>query len=88
MIKKILYVIISLVLTKERWVLFLVAVLVICILITIILFLVLLAVAQIKMAGMEVKRLIRVREGSLKLGDLPKGKWRYLTAEEIDTLRK
>ena len=40
------------------------------------------------MAGMEVKRLIRVREGSLKLGDLPKGKWRYLTAEEIDTLRK
>ena len=35
--------------------LFLIAVLIICILITVILFLALLAVAQIKMAGMEVK---------------------------------
>ncbi|MBE6944307.1 MAG: rRNA pseudouridine synthase [Ruminococcaceae bacterium] len=36
-----------------------------------------------EMAGMYVTRLRRVSEGSLTLGDLPKGKWRYLTAEEI-----
>jgi len=35
------------------------------------------------MAGMEVTRLIRVQEGPLKLGDLPSGKWRYLTSNEI-----
>ena len=34
-------------------------------------------------AGMRVKRLVRVREGLLDLGDLPSGKWRYLTSEEI-----
>ena len=34
-------------------------------------------------AGMQVKRLIRIREGILKLGDLPVGKWRYLTDKEI-----
>lgn len=37
-------------------------------------------------AGMGVTRLCRVSEGSLSLGDLPKGKWRYLTKEELDTL--
>ena len=37
-------------------------------------------------AGMHVIRLIRVREGSLKLGDLKPGKWRYLTQEEKDAL--
>lgn len=37
-------------------------------------------------AGMEVKRLIRIKEGNLKLGDLPVGKWRYLTAVEIQNL--
>lgn len=40
------------------------------------------------MAGMPVQRLIRVQEGSLKLGSLPKGKWRYLTKEEILRLKK
>ena len=40
------------------------------------------------MAGMEVVRLIRIQEGTLSLGDLPCGKWRYLTAEEVDNLQK
>ena len=40
------------------------------------------------MAGMEVTRLIRVAEGSLDLGDLPLGKWRYLTAAEVEKLKK
>lgn len=39
------------------------------------------------MAGMEVTRLIRTQEGSLKLGDLECGKWRYLTAEEVKSLQ-
>ena len=34
-------------------------------------------------AGMQVKRLIRIGEGNLSLGDLPAGKWRYLTDKEI-----
>ena len=38
-------------------------------------------------AGMTVTRLKRVREGNLSLGDLPLGKWRYLTAEEVANLR-
>ncbi len=37
-------------------------------------------------AGMRVTRLKRVQEGSLKLGDLPLGTWRYLTEEEIAAL--
>ncbi len=37
-------------------------------------------------AGMQVTRLIRIKEGPLELGDLPQGQWRYLTKEEIDTL--
>lgn len=36
------------------------------------------------MAGMDVVRLIRVQEGHLQLGDLPSGKWRYLTPEELE----
>ncbi len=40
------------------------------------------------LAGMEVLRLIRIQEGNLKLGDLPLGKWRYLTEEEVEMLRK
>lgn len=39
-------------------------------------------------AGMTVKRLIRISEGSLKLGALPRGKWRYLTDAEVSQLRK
>ena len=38
--------------------------------------------------GMQVKRLIRIQEGSLLLGDLPAGKWRYLTETEIGELQK
>lgn len=38
------------------------------------------------MAGLHVTRLIRVREGGVLLGSLPKGKWRYLTEEEIQSL--
>lgn len=37
-------------------------------------------------AGMQVTRLKRVREGKLSLGDLPLGKWRYLTEEEVKSL--
>ena len=37
-------------------------------------------------AGMHVNRLIRIREGSLSLGTLPRGKWRYLTEEEVRQL--
>ena len=37
-------------------------------------------------AGMAVKRLIRIQEDSLQLGDLPAGKWRYLTEKEIREL--
>ena len=38
-------------------------------------------------AGMQVRRLTRIREGSLSLGDLPTGKWRYLTPSEIQNLK-
>ena len=37
--------------------------------------------------GLEVRRLRRVREHTLALGDLPPGKWRYLTAAELEALR-
>lgn len=37
-------------------------------------------------AGMSVTRLVRVSEGNLKLGDLPAGKWRYLTDREVNLL--
>lgn len=40
-----------------------------------------------EIAGMHVIRLRRIREGSLELGNLPKGKWRYLTPEEISKLK-
>lgn len=39
-------------------------------------------------AGMEVLRLVRIQEGALRLGDLPAGKWRYLTIDEVEHLRK
>jgi len=38
-------------------------------------------------AGMQVTRLKRIAEGDLKLGDLPCGKWRYLTQEELQLLK-
>lgn len=38
-------------------------------------------------AGLEVLRLKRVREGSITLGNLPRGEWRFLTEHEIATLQ-
>ena len=38
-------------------------------------------------AGMQVVRLRRIREGKLELGNLPLGKWRYLTENEIAGLK-
>lgn len=35
----------------------------------------------------EVKRLVRVRVANLRLGDLPSGHWRMLTATELKALR-
>lgn len=40
-----------------------------------------------EIAGMRVTRLKRVREGKLSLGDLPLGKWRYLTPLEVEQLK-
>ena len=37
-------------------------------------------------AGMQVKRLQRIKEGQLELGDLPIGKWRYLTEQEREMI--
>lgn len=37
--------------------------------------------------GLTVKRLRRVREHTLTLGDLPSGAWRHLTADEVDRLK-
>lgn len=38
-------------------------------------------------ALMHCTRLRRIKEGSLSLGELPLGKWRYLTAEEVAELK-
>ena len=40
-----------------------------------------------ELAGMYCTRLRRIQEGKLVLGDLPKGKWRYLTQKEIARLK-
>lgn len=37
--------------------------------------------------GLGVKRLRRVKEHTLELGDLPVGKWRYLTLAEVTALK-
>ena len=39
-------------------------------------------------AGLEVKRLIRLSEGGLSLGDLRTGCWRALTEEEVRLLKR
>lgn len=39
-------------------------------------------------AGMPVRRLIRIAEGNLHLGDLPCGSWRNLTQAELQLLNK
>ena len=36
--------------------------------------------------GLTVKRLRRVREGTVELGTLPPGKWRYLTEKELKSI--
>ena len=36
--------------------------------------------------GYRVKRLVRIRIGSVRLGDLPRGHWRALTKRELDSL--
>lgn len=38
-------------------------------------------------AGMRCTRLRRIQEGSLRLGNLPCGVWRYLTPEEVAELK-
>ena len=40
------------------------------------------------MAGMTVTRLVRIQEGTLKLGNLAPGKWRKLTEAEVEQLLK
>lgn len=40
------------------------------------------------LAGLTVRRLKRISEGSVSLGDLPLGKWRYLTDSEISQLHR
>ena len=40
-----------------------------------------------RQAGLAVRRLQRVREHTLELGDLPPGQWRYLTEQEIAELK-
>ena len=37
-------------------------------------------------AGMQVLRLRRIREGAVTLGELPLGKWRHLTQEEVEKI--
>ena len=39
-------------------------------------------------AGMQVLRLRRIREGAVALGNLPLGKWRHLTREEVKELAR
>ena len=39
-------------------------------------------------AGLKVAKLTRVAIGSITLGTLEGGKWRYLTNEEVITLKK
>ena len=36
--------------------------------------------------GLKVTRLMRISEGGLELGDLPPGKWRHLTEDEIHSI--
>lgn len=39
-------------------------------------------------AGLKISRLTRIAVGKLTLGDLPCGKWRHLTEDEIEYLKK
>lgn len=40
------------------------------------------------LAGMPVCRLLRIAEGCVRLGTLPRGRWRYLTEDELAGLRQ
>ena len=40
-----------------------------------------------KAAGLRVSRLIRIAEGPILLGELPPGKWRNMTKDEISYLQ-
>jgi 23S rRNA pseudouridine2605 synthase len=42
---------------------------------------------MVEAVGLEVVRLVRVRVGSLRLGDLAPGAWRRLSAAEVEALR-
>jgi 16S rRNA U516 pseudouridylate synthase RsuA-like enzyme len=41
-----------------------------------------------EIAGLTVRRLSRVSIGNLKLDGLPVGKWRYLSDDEVEYLKK
>jgi 23S rRNA pseudouridine2605 synthase len=41
-----------------------------------------------KQIGLPVAKIIRVRIGSLKLGNLKSGEWRYLNHQEVESLRE
>jgi 23S rRNA pseudouridine2605 synthase len=43
---------------------------------------------MLEAAGHPVEKLVRRRFGPIRLGRLARGKWRYLTVEELDALRK
>lgn len=43
---------------------------------------------MVKKTGNHVKNLQRIRMGSLKLGSLKEGSWRYLTRQEIKAMKK
>lgn len=43
---------------------------------------------MVRKVGNRVVRLERVRVAEIELGNLPVGQWRYLTAEEIDALKR
>lgn len=40
-----------------------------------------------KQLGLPVVRIVRTRIGSLRLGNLKSRQWRYLTREEVDSLK-
>jgi 23S rRNA pseudouridine2605 synthase len=40
-----------------------------------------------KQLGLPVVRILRIRIGSLRLGNLKPGQWRYLTTQEISELK-
>ena len=41
-----------------------------------------------KQLGLPIVRILRVRIGALRLGNLKPRQWRYLTKEEVDALKR